>query len=186
MYRVKHVNLHHLPDKGGALIVCNHVSYMDSLLLSAVCPRLIRFVMEEYYANLPPLRRFVRRAGVIPIDGTNRRTVIKAFAEIEQALRDGHIVCIFPEGKLTNDGEIDEFMRGVDIILKRSPVPVIPMALKGLWGSYFSRYRGRACKGLPRRFWSRLEIEAGAPVEPGQADRARLRELVCQLRGEYR
>ncbi len=122
MYRVNHKNLHHLPEKGGALIVCNHVSYMDALLLSAVCPRLIRFVMEEEYASLPPLRRFLKRAGVIPISATNRTSIRRAFNEVEQALSEGHIVCIFPEGQLTSDGEMNEFMRGMDLILRRSPV----------------------------------------------------------------
>ncbi|OHY95453.1 acyl-phosphate glycerol 3-phosphate acyltransferase [Vibrio rotiferianus] len=186
IYRVKHKNLHHLPEHGGALIVCNHVSYMDSLLLSAVCPRLIRFVMEEDYANLPPLRRFLRRAGVIPISASNRTSIRRAFSDVEKALSEGHIVCIFPEGRLTADGEMNEFMRGIDIILRRSPVPVIPMALKGLWGSYFSRSKGRACKGLPTRFWSKLEIEAGTPVDPKQASAQAMFEKVKALRGDWR
>ncbi|MDE1350684.1 MFS transporter [Vibrio aestuarianus] len=186
MYRVNHKNLHHLPEKGGALIVCNHVSYMDALLLSAVCPRLIRFVMEEDYANLPTLRRFLKRAGVIPISASNRSSIRRAFSEVEQALAEGHIVCIFPEGQLTADGKINDFMRGMDIILKRSPVPVIPMALKGLWGSYFSRVKGQACRGLPTRFWSRLEIEAGEPVAPLQATTQVMQEKVIQLRGDWR
>lgn len=186
IYRVKHKNLHHLPEHGGALIVCNHVSYMDSLLLSAVCPRLIRFVMEEDYANLPPLRRFLRRAGVIPISASNRTSIRRAFSDVEKALSEGHIVCIFPEGRLTADGEMNEFMRGIDIILRRSPVPVIPMALKGLWGSYFSRAKGRACKGLPTRFWSKLEIEAGTPVDPKQASAQAMFEKVKALRGDWR
>jgi 1-acyl-sn-glycerol-3-phosphate acyltransferase len=186
LYRVTHRNLHHLPKEGGGLIVCNHVSYMDALLLSAVCPRLIRFVMEEDYANLPPLRRFLKRAGVIPIAQDNPSSIRRAFSEVQQALQEGHLVCIFPEGRLTSDGEIGEFMRGMDIILRRSPVPVIPVALKGLWGSYFSRHRGKACKGLPNRFWSRLEIEAGAPVEAAQATADRLQQEVTRLRGDFR
>jgi 1-acyl-sn-glycerol-3-phosphate acyltransferase len=186
IYRVKHKNLHYLPEHGGALIVCNHVSYMDALLLSAVCPRLIRFVMEEDYANLPPLRRFLRRAGVIPISASNRTSIRRAFNDVEQALNDGHIVCIFPEGRLTADGEMNKFMRGIDIILRRSPVPVIPMALKGLWGSYFSRAKGRACKGMPTRFWSKLEIEAGTPVEPKEATASAMFEKVKALRGNWR
>ncbi|MFA0158273.1 MFS transporter [Vibrio sp. 10N.261.46.A3] len=186
MYRVKHKNLHHLPEKGGALIVCNHVSYMDALLLSAVCPRLIRFVMEEDYTKLPPIRRFLKRAGVIPISATNRNSIRNAFKEVERALHEGHIVCIFPEGKLTSDGEVAEFMRGMELIIKRSPVPVIPMALKGLWGSYFSRYKGRACKGLPTRFWTKLEIEAGEPISPKQASCETLRQSVSDLRGSLR
>lgn len=186
MYRVTHKNLHHLPKKSGALIVCNHVSYMDALLLSAVCPRLIRFVMEEDYANLPILRRFLKRAGVIPISASNRGSIRRAFNEVEHALAEGHIVCIFPEGRLTADGEMNEFMRGMDIILKRSPVPVIPMALKGLWGSYFSRYKGSACKGLPTRFWSKLEIEAGEPVPSEIATTTLMHEKVSTLRGDWR
>lgn len=186
MYRVNHKNLHYLPKKSGALIVCNHVSYMDALLLSAVCPRLIRFVMEEDYANLPLLRRFLKRAGVIPISASNRNSIRRAFNEVEHALAEGHIVCIFPEGRLTADGEMNEFMRGMDIILRRSPVPVIPMALKGLWGSYFSRYKGRACKGLPTRFWSKLEIEAGVPVSPDIATTTLMHEKVSALRGDWR
>ncbi|KOO16849.1 acyl-phosphate glycerol 3-phosphate acyltransferase [Vibrio xuii] len=186
MYRVTHKNLHNLPQKSGALLVCNHVSYMDALLLSAVCPRLIRFVMEEDYANLPPLRRFLNRAGVIPISATNRRSIIRAFNEVEQALAEGHIVCIFPEGKLTSDGEMNDFLRGMDLILKRSPVPVIPVALKGLWGSYFSRYKGSACKGLPSRFWSKIEIEVGTPVDSNLASTESMHQKVSELRGDWR
>jgi len=186
MYRVTHKNLHNLPQKSGALLVCNHVSYMDALLLSAVCPRLIRFVMEEDYANLPPLRRFLNRAGVIPISATNRRSIIRAFNEVEQALAEGHIVCIFPEGKLTSDGEMNDFLRGMDLILKRSPVPVIPVALKGMWGSYFSRYKGSACKGLPSRFWSKIEIEVGTPVDSNLASTESMHQKVSELRGDWR
>lgn len=186
MYRVTHKNLHNLPQKSGALLVCNHVSYMDALLLSAVCPRLIRFVMEEDYANLPPLRRFLNRAGVIPISATNRRSIIRAFNEVEQALAEGHIVCIFPEGKLTSDGEMNDFLRGMDLILKRSPVPVIPVALKGMWGSYFSRYKGSACKGLPSRFWSKIEIEVGTPVDSNLASTESMHHKVSELRGDWR
>ncbi|WP_391087606.1 MFS transporter [Vibrio sp. NH-UV-68] len=186
MYRVSHKNLHHLPEKQGALLVCNHVSYMDALLLSAVCPRLIRFVMEEEYANTPVLKKFLSRAGVIPISATNRRSIIRAFNQVEHALEQGHIVCIFPEGRLTPDGEIHPFLRGMDIILKRSPVPVIPVALKGMWGSYFSRHKGKACQGLPTRYWSRIEIEVGEPVPPELASTAMMQQKVAQLRGDWR
>ncbi|MCG7489388.1 MFS transporter [Vibrio sp. Of14-4] len=186
MYRVKHKNLHHIPEKGGALIVCNHVSYMDALLLSAVCPRLIRFVMEEEYANLPLLRRFLKRAAVIPISASSRNSIRDAFRETEQALKQGELVCVFPEGKLTSTGDMNEFMRGMDIILHRSPVPVIPMALKGLWGSYFSRYKGKACQGFPSRFWSKLEVEAGPAVEPSDATSERMHAEVSKLRGDWK
>ncbi len=184
LYRITHANLHHLPEKGGALLVCNHVSYMDALLLSAASPRLIRFVMEEKYANLKPIQGFLKHAKVIPITATNRTLIRKAFKEVEQALLNGDIVCIFPEGQLTCDGNIQPFMRGMDIILRRSPVPVIPIALKGMWGSYFSRHKGRACKGLPKRFRSKVEIEAGTPVAPESASAEFMQQQVTLLRGD--
>lgn len=186
IYRVRHKNLHHLPEQGGALIVSNHVSYMDALLLSAVCPRLIRFVMHEDYANIRVARRFLKRAGVIPIDADDRSSIRRAFNEVEQALEQGHLVCIFPEGRLTSDGEMNPFMRGMDLILRRSPVPVIPMAIKGLWGSFFSRYKGRACSRLPCRFRSRIEIEAGCPVAAREANTQLMHTKVTQLRGDWK
>lgn len=186
VYRITHKNLHHLPKQGPALIVCNHVSYLDALLLSAVCPRLIRFVMQEEYASLPLLNRFLRRAGVIPISADNRSSIKRAFKEVEQALDNGELVCIFPEGQLTNDGEVHQFMRGIDLIIKRTSVDVIPMALKGLWGSYFSRYKGRACKGVPNRVWSKLEIEAGTPLPAKGLNASMLRDKVLALRGDRR
>lgn len=186
IYRVRHKNLHHLPQQGGALIVCNHVSYMDALLLSAVCPRLIRFVMHEEYANIRIARRFLKRAGVIPIDSDDRASIRRAFTEVEQALQQGHLVCIFPEGRLTEDGEMNPFMRGIDLILRRSPVPVIPMAIKGLWGSFFSRYKGRACSSLPCRFRSRIEIEAGSAVAACDANTQMMHAKVAALRGDWK
>ena len=186
IYKVKHKNLHHLPTKGGALLVCNHVSYMDALLLSAICPRLIRFVMEEDYAKFKPLQRFFKRAGVIPISATNKRSIYQAIQSIQTALEEGHLVCIFPEGELTPDGEIKEFRRGVDHIVKRSQSPVIPLAIKGLWGSYFSRYKGRACQGLPTRFRSNIEIEAAAPLDPETTTSEQLRTAISELRADWK
>lgn len=185
-YRVTHKNLHLLPEKEGALLVCNHVSYMDALIISAASPRLIRFVMEEDYANYPPARRFLKRAGVIPISAQRKGSIRRAFVEIEQALAQGEIVCIFPEGRLTADGEMQPFMRGLDLILKRSPVPVIPMAIKGLWGSFYSRHKGRACKGVPNRFRAKIEVEAGEAVPPSIASSQLMFDRVAKLRGDYR
>ncbi|MBD1557995.1 MFS transporter [Vibrio sp. S9_S30] len=187
MYRVKHKNLTNIPKEGGALIVCNHVSYMDALLMIGACKRQIRFVMEEEYAHFPPIKTLLENGGVIAIDGTNSRSVRQAFNEVKEALNNGDVVCIFPEGRLTNDGNMNPFMRGMDLILRRSPVPVIPMALKGLWGSYFSRSKdGRACHGFPRRFWSKVEIEAGQPVQPKDATTDYMFEKVSELRGDWR
>ncbi|MBF8999651.1 MFS transporter [Vibrio nitrifigilis] len=183
LYRVREKNLEQLPQEGGALLICNHVSYMDALLLSAASNRLIRFVMEEDYANFPVVAGFLRRAGVIPINARRGSTIRRAFGEVEQALKNGELVCIFPEGRLTPDGNIQPFMRGLDIILSRCKAPVIPIALKGLWGSYFSRYKGRACKGVPSCWLAKVAIEVGEPIAPEHANIEKLQLALTNLRG---
>lgn len=180
-YRVKYSNIDHIPQQGGALLICNHVSYIDALLLNVASPRLIRFVMEADYANLPVLRAFLRKAGVIPICAKNSATLKAAFDEVEKALQAGDLVCIFPEGKLTADGNVALFQRGIDVILKRNQVNIVPMALKGLWGSYFSRHKGTACQGFPSRFRSPIEVIVGQPIVPSQATRRSLRAAVVKL-----
>ncbi|MDD9179051.1 MULTISPECIES: MFS transporter [Aliivibrio] len=185
LYRVKHKNLHHLPEEGGALLVCNHITYMDAFILSGACPRPIRFVMEEEYAELPLVKYFFRLTKVIPINATKSSSIRRAFLEVEAALSEGEIVLIFPEGVLTHDGEVGSFLRGIDIILKRSPVPVVPMALRGLWQSFFSRHGGKAILKRPSRCWSKIEVVAGEPVPPHLATSSVMREKVIQLRGDW-
>ncbi|WP_394135041.1 MFS transporter [Aliivibrio fischeri] len=184
-YRVSHQHLHHIPDEGGALLVCNHITYMDAFIISGACPRPIRFVMEEEYAELPLIKYFFKLTKVIPINATKSSSIRRAFMEVENALTNGEIVLIFPEGVLTRDGEIGAFLRGMDIILKRSPVPVIPMALRGLWGSFFSRHGGKAILKRPSRCWSKVEVVAGEPVLPQDATSKLMREKVAQLRGDW-
>jgi 1-acyl-sn-glycerol-3-phosphate acyltransferase len=184
-YRIRYKNLHHIPQQGGALIVCNHVSYIDALILTVASPRLIRFVMEADYASFPLLRFILRRAGVIPICATRCSTVRDAFSHIALALNRGDLVCIFPEGQLSPNGEMSLFLRGVDKILHDTPVPVIPVALKGLWGSYFSRHKGKACRGIPQRFRAPIEIEVGEPIAPTQANSQILYQRINELRGHW-
>ncbi|AJR09415.1 MFS transporter [Photobacterium gaetbulicola] len=186
MYRVTHKNLANIPEKGGVLIVCNHVSYMDALLLAGACPRPIRFLMDRDIYNLPMIRSFCRACKVIPIDATDRKSVMKAFVGVNKRLGRGEVVCVFPEGQLTYDGELGPFMRGIDLIIKRSPVPVVPVAIQGLWGSFFSREGGRALLKIPKRFWSKVTIVAGEPVSPEETNSTLLREEVLSLRGENR
>lgn len=185
MYRVQHRNLERIPDEGAALLVCNHVSFVDALLIAGAVRRPMRFVMYYKIYNLPVLNFIFRTAGAIPIAGRNEdlATYEQAFERIAEYLQAGELVCIFPEGKLTGDGEIDEFKGGVRLILQRTPVPVIPLALQGLWGSFFSRDPG---KGLFRRFWSRVTLVAGDALAGEQAQPALLRERVAELRGSVR
>ncbi|MGF1758968.1 MFS transporter [Photobacterium sagamiensis] len=186
MYRVSHTNLTSIPKHGGALIVCNHVSYMDALLLAGACPRPIRFLMDQDIYNLPLIRGFSRACKVIPVNASDRKSIRTAFSQVSEYLDNGDIVCVFPEGQLTYDGEIGPFLRGIDIIIKHSSVPVIPVALQGLWGSVFSREGGRALLKIPKRFWSRVNIVAGPPVTASEANSKTLRELIMGLRGENR
>lgn len=185
MYRVEHRDLALIPEEGAALLVCNHVSFVDALLISGAVRRPIRFVMYYKIYRLPVLNFIFRTAGAIPIAGRGEDLQVyeQAFARIQAYLADGELVCIFPEGKLTSDGEMSEFKSGVTTILKASPVPVIPMALQGLWGSFFSRDPG---KGVFRRLWSRVTVVAGPPAAADALLPGRLREQVQALRGDVR
>ncbi|MEW5713135.1 MFS transporter [Pseudomonas sp. SB113] len=185
MYRVEHRNLDLIPDEGAALLVCNHVSFVDALLIGGAVRRPIRFVMYYKIYRLPVLNFIFRTAGTIPIAGRNEDIQIyeKAFTRIAQYLKDGELVCIFPEGKLTSDGEMNEFRGGVTRILEETPVPVIPMALQGLWGSFFSRDPN---KGFFHRIWSRVVLVAGKPIAVEAATPAQLQAVVGVLRGSVR
>ncbi|MDD0975616.1 MFS transporter [Pseudomonas fontis] len=185
MYRVEHRDLEKIPDEGAALLVCNHVSFVDALLIGGAVRRPIRFVMYYKIYRLPVLNFIFRTAGTIPIAGRSEDPVIyeQAFERIAAYLADGELVCIFPEGKLTTDGEIDEFKGGLMRILERTPVPVIPMALQGLWGSFFSR---DPAKGWFHRLWSRVTLVAGSALPVEAVEPALLRERVSKLRGAAR
>ncbi|MDP3977804.1 MAG: MFS transporter [Pseudomonas sp.] len=185
LYRVEHQGLDAIPEEGPAVLVCNHVSFVDALLVGGAVRRPVRFVMYYKIYNLPVLNFIFRTAGTVPIAGRNEDLLIydAAFKKIAEYLRNGELVCIFPEGKLTGDGEINEFKSGIERILAENPVPVIPMALQGLWGSFFSR---DPRKRLFRRLWSRIKLVAGAPLGAEQADRQLLQAQVAALRGDVR
>ncbi len=184
LYRVRQHGLEAIPDAGAAVIVCNHVTFVDALLLAGAVKRPIRFIMFKPIFDLPVLN-FVFRAGrAIPIQSAreNQQAFDLAFEQIEQGLSDGDLLCIFPEGALTRDGDIADFRSGIERIIQRSPVPVIPMALRGLWGSYFS-HAGGVFKN-PSRFWSRVQVIAGPAIAPQDVNVTRLRDEVLALRGE--
>jgi hypothetical protein len=188
LYRVKVRGLEHIPEHGPALIVCNHVSFMDPLVIGGSVRRPVRFVMDHNIFRIPVLSFIFKTARAIPIAPAKEdpEALQKAFDQVDAELADGEIVCIFPEGKLTRHGEINEFKRGVEKILERRPVPVVPMALRGLWGSFFSRREGKApMTKLPSRFWSRIEMIVTAPVPGVDASATGLQKIVSGLRGEW-
>jgi 1-acyl-sn-glycerol-3-phosphate acyltransferase len=187
LYRVRAEGTQNVPEEGAALLVCNHVSFMDPLLLMANLRRPVRFVMYYKIFNIPVLSFIFRTAKAIPIAGHKEdpQVLQRAYDAIDEALAAGEVVCIFPEGALSRDGEIAPFRSGVEKILERRPVPVVPMALRGLWGSVWSRrdsmlHRSR----LPRRFRARVELVVDVPRAPQQVSAATLEARVRELRGD--
>ncbi len=177
-----------VPDEGAALIVCNHVSYMDALILSATIPRPVRFVMYYRIFNIPVMRWIFRTAKAIPIAGAREDPALMqaAFDEVDKALAEGELVCIFPEGALTRDGEMAAFKSGVEKILERRPVPVVPMALRGMWDSMWSRRDTRLGRmRVPRRFRAHIEVAAGPPVDGASTDAEQLEAQVRALRAGH-
>lgn len=186
LYRVKYEGLERIPDKGPAVLVCNHVSFVDALVIASCCRRPPRFVMYYKIFAIPVLSFIFRTSKAIPIAGAKEdlNMMNQAFDEIAKALENDELVIIFPEGKLTSDGEIDEFKAGVERILARNEVPVVPMALKGLWGSFFSRVEGRVMKRPFRRgVRATVELVVGEPMPGHEAKRDNLRHVVGKLRG---
>ncbi len=186
MYRVHARGREHIPDEGAALIVSNHVSFVDAILLSAVSPRPIRFVMQRSIFALPVISWLFRHVRAIPIASAREdpQLVEQAFAQVSEELRSGGLVCIFPEGGLTRDGALMRFRPGVTRALAADPVPVIPIALRGLWGSIFSKARGNAAvRRLRRGPWPRVEIVVGEALAPAQCSPENLQAIVGALLG---
>lgn len=168
MYRVQVDGEDRIPSDRPCVIVCNHVSFVDWLILLGAIRVPVRFVMDQSFAKLPVIGWLSRQAGVIPIASAKIDPAAKtrAFETIHDALKDGWIVGIFPEGQITRTGTFNPFRPGVEQIVARDPVPVVPLALNGLWGSWFSRKDGGALRKRPRRLWSRVYVTVGEPVPP--------------------
>jgi 1-acyl-sn-glycerol-3-phosphate acyltransferase len=188
IHRVHTVNRDRIPDEGAAVLVCNHVSYVDAIVIMAASPRPIRFVMDHRIFKIPVLAWLFKTAKAIPIAPAkeNPELMERAFAQIAAALEDGDLVCIFPEGKLTSTGEMNEFRGGIKKIIERTPVPVIPMALSGLWGSMWTRSAGNPFQRSFRRGpLSALQLTVGEAVAPTQATPEYLQQQVQTLRGAW-
>jgi len=182
VYRLKKTGLENVPEEGPAVIVCNHVSLVDALVIAAACRRPIRFVMDHQIFRLPILSFVFRTGKAIPIASAKQdpQMMERAFDEVSRALRAGDLVAIFPEGRLSDTGELAPFRAGIARILERDPVPVVPMALQGLWGSFFSRKGGAAMtKPWRLRPFASIGLAVGAPLAaaPPEALQARVRAL---------
>jgi len=186
IYRIKKEDLEKIPETGPALLVCNHVSFFDPPVLLGVLPRPARFVMWYGFYELPVAGKLFKWLKSIPIGNRRDRPelVKQAFDTVAEELDAGRLVVIFPEGAITRDGEISKFQPGIDDIVKRTPVPVVPLALRGMWGTWSSRKRGSALKGFPTSFMKRLTVIAGDPVAPESATRLSMYDKVSALRGD--
>jgi 1-acyl-sn-glycerol-3-phosphate acyltransferase len=188
MYRVDKHGLERIPEEGACVIACNHVSYVDAVVISACVRRPIRFVMDHRIFATPVMGFVFRTMRTIPIAPAKEDARLKeqAFADAAAALREGEIVGIFPEGSLTATGEMGVFRPGVERIVRETPAPVIPMALSGLWGSFFSRsHNGKAMRRW-RGLYSRIALSVGEPVPPQSLSMEGLREAILALRGSRR
>ena len=188
VYRIRPVGLENIPHKGPAVVVCNHVSFMDPIILGGSVARPMRFVMYYKIFKMPFLSFIFRNAKAIPIASRTEDEDLMnaAFEKVDAELAAGNIVCIFPEGRITTDGEVQRFRPGIEKIIARRPVPVIPVALGRLWGSWFSRRKQSGIRKIPGRLFARVPIFFGEPVAPAEVTAERLELLVRTLRGESR
>jgi 1-acyl-sn-glycerol-3-phosphate acyltransferase len=186
VYRLRKTGLERIPDEGAAIVVCNHVSFVDALVISAACRRPIRWVMDHRIFRVPVLSFFFRTARAIPIAPAKEDPVLleQAYERIAGELEAGELVGIFPEGKLTADGEMNEFRGGVMRILERRPVQVVPMALSGLWQSLFARNRDKLRHA--GKLFPRIRLAVGEPVSPLAVTPQGLQASVLAMRGDWK
>ena len=186
MYRVTVIGREKIPKQGAGIIVCNHVSDVDALIIMGASIRPIRFVMDKSVSERPLLKSVFCHAGVIPICSPKQSETSynQAFELIHEALFNNELVCIFPEGRVTSDGTLGEFYVDIDKILARDSVPVIPMALDGLWGSYFSHKDGLALTTIPIRFRSRVSVTLAEAIDGHVANKDSLRVKIASLLGK--
>ena len=189
VYRLEKEGLEHIPEEGAAVLVCNHVSIVDALIIAAACRRPIRFVMDHRIFRIPVLNFVFRTGRAIPIAPAKEDPALRdrAYEEIARALERGDLVAIFPEGRITDTGEVYPFRPGIQRIVERTPVPVVPMALRGLWGSFFSRMGGSAMtRPFRRGMFSKIALAVALPVPPHLVTPEGLQAEVLALRGNWR
>ena len=183
-YRVDKNGLENIPDEGPCVLVCNHVSFVDALVIGGSIQRPVRFVMDHRIFKIPVLNFVFRTAGTIPIASAKEdpEMLERAYERIDEYLKAGEVVCIFPEGRITDNGDLYPFKKGITRIIERTPVPVIPMALRGLWGSFFSRWGGTAMR-YPRGVFSNIGLVIDKAWSPLQVTPEALQIRVGELRG---
>jgi hypothetical protein len=189
VYRLEKSGLEHIPEEGPAVLVCNHVSFVDALIIAAACRRPVRFVMDHRIFRIPVLNFVFRSSRCIPIASAKEDPAMleRAYDVIARGLEAGDLIGIFPEGRITDTGEIYPFRPGIRRILERTPVPVVPLALRGLWGSFFSRKEGPAMRRPGQlALFKKIGLAADRPVAPQFVTPEALQAQVLALRGDWK
>ena len=177
VYRVKAIGLENLPS-GGFLLVPNHITWVDAIILQLACPRAVRFVIDEEFYRKPVLQPPLRMVRAIPIDRRKPREAIRRATEQIEA---GQIVCIFPEGQLSRTGTLARLQRGYEMIARHAGCPVVPVFLDQLWGSIFSFRGGKFFRKWPKHFPYRATVAFGNPLPAEEATIARVHEDLLKL-----
>ncbi len=184
LYRCRFIGFDNIPTHGAAILISNHVSYMDGLILHTACKRKVRYIIEKEIYYAPGVHYFMSMANAIPIEPT-RHSVERALDEVKRGLAQGDVVCIFPEGQLTYTGNMTRFKFGVEWMAKESQVPIYPIALKGLWGSIFSRRDlEKWHRWLPKTFRRKVVAICGRPIHPQDARINHLQREIMRLKNE--
>jgi len=180
-YRLNAKGVKNIPSEGPVMLVANHVTFVDWLFLGAACSRPIRFLMDKDYYDIKLFTPILKMAGAIPVSPRHKNAEAYAFAmkEMVRTLEQGQVLLVFPEGKLTRSGNMNEFQRGFEKVLNEAPAPVIPVALHGLWGSFFSRRWGRAMSRPFKRLYSKIGVEFGEAKSADEAT-AKVMRLAIQ------
>ncbi len=187
IYRVEVKGIEKIPETGAVIVAANHVSFVDPLIIGGVIRRPVRFIMYFKIFQMRVLNFIFKYGKAIPIAGQNEdpEVLAKAYRSIQEEIAEENVLGIFPEGKITSDGEIQTFKSGIEKIVEKQPVPVVPMALCNLWGSLFSR-RDPLLKRRPYKFRARIELRIGEPIAPAELTAERLEQEIRKLRGADR
>jgi len=181
VYRIQAQGRENIPLKGPALMVSNHVSFVDAMLIGAASPRLVRFLIFRTYYELPFVGWIFRAMGCIPIsDRDGPKALIRSFQAAREALEQGELLCIFGEGEITRHGQMQGFKKGFERITRGSSAPIIPVHLDGIWGSIFSFEGGRVLFKKPRRIPYPVTVSFGRPM-PADSTAHQVRQAVLDL-----
>lgn len=181
-YKTEFIGFEKIPATGPVLLIANHVSYVDGVMIQAACKRPVRFMIDQYIYNAPVVNYFMRYNRAIPIL-PKKESVEEALDIISQGLESGDVIGIFPEGQLTYTGNLGRFKPGIEWIIERDPVPVYPIAINGLWNSMFSRkYRKSPFRWFPKGFRGKVTLLCGDVIHPGEVRVNHLQRVILNLK----